>query len=284
MDDLCLFSNMMLETGSTLQDYLLELQSGGRISFTSEEATTALGIKHSAFQASAARLQKKRLLLNPRHGFYVIVPPQYHTWEAPPPSWYVDDLMRHEGRAYYVGLLKAAEIHGATHHAVMEFQVVTDKQLSKIRAGRSFIVFYFRKNMAAVLEGIESHKTDTGSMKISSAELTALDLLRYPHAVGGIDSIATVLKDLGARLDANKLASLAVHFERTTIQRLGYLLERLGYTALTEALRNVLFSKPPVPWVQLEPLNRKQPNLDEPPLEKNERWRVTVHRYPEIDE
>ncbi len=107
---------MMLESGSTLQDYLLELQSGGRISFTSEEATTALGIKHSAFQASAARLQKKRLLLNPRHGFYVIVPAQYHTWEAPPPSWYIDDLMRHQGRTYYVGLLKAAEIHGATHH------------------------------------------------------------------------------------------------------------------------------------------------------------------------
>lgn len=275
---------MMVEAGSTLREYLLELQSGGRISFTSEEATTALGITHSAFQASAARLQRKRRLLNARHGFYVIVPPQYHTWEAPPPSWYIDDLMRHQGRAYYVGLLKAAEIHGATHHAVMEFQVVTDKQLSKIRAGRSFIGFYFRKTMAAVLDGIESHKTDTGSMKISSVELTALDLLRYPHAVGGIDSIATVLKDLGARLDAHKLANLAVHFERTTIQRLGYLLERLGYPALTEALRNVLFSKSPVPWVQLEPMDRKQPNPGEPPLEKNERWRVVVQRYPEIDE
>ncbi len=275
---------MMLETGSTLQDYLLELQSGGRISFTAEEASAALGIKHSAFQASSARLQRKRLLFNPRHGFYVIVPPQYLTWEAPPPSWYIDDLMRHEGRTYYVGLLKAAELHGATHHAVMEFQVVTDKQLSKIRAGRSFIVFYFRKTMSAVLDGLESHKTDTGSMKISSAELTALDLLRYLHVVGGIDSVATILKDLGSRLNANKLATLAVHFERTAIQRLGYLLDRLGYSALTEALRNVSFSKPPVPWVQLEPLDRKQPKPDEPPLERNERWRVVVRRYPEIDE
>lgn len=275
---------MMLETVSTLQSYLLQLQSEGRISFTSEEAATALGIKHSAFLASAARLQKKRLLFNPRHGFYVVVPPQYLTWEAPPPSWYIDDLMRHEGRTYYVGLLKAAEIHGATHHAVMEFQVVTDKQLSKIRAGRSFIAFYFRKNMAAILEGLESHKTDTGSMKISSIELTALDLPRYLHVVGGIDAVATLLKDLGARLDANKLAKLAVHFERTTIQRLGYLLDHLGYAALTDALRNVLFLKSPVPWIELEPSNRKQPHPNEPPLEKNERWRVAVHRYPEIDE
>ena len=37
--------------------------------------------------------------------------------------------MRHEGEAYYVGLLKAAELHGATHQAVMEFQVVTGKRL-----------------------------------------------------------------------------------------------------------------------------------------------------------
>jgi predicted transcriptional regulator of viral defense system len=275
---------MTLERKPTLRDYILELQSRGRISFTSEEASTTLGIKHSAFQKSAARLQKKRLLLKPRHGFHVIVPPQYHKWEAPPPSWYIDDLMRHGGRAYYVGLLKAAEIHGATHHAVMEFQVVTDKQLSKIRAGRSFIVFYFRKNMAAVLEGIENHKTETGSMKISSAELTALDLLRYLHVLGGIDSVAAILKDLGPRLDANKLAKLAIHFERATIQRLGYLLDRLGHPASTEALRNVLFSKSSAPWVQLEPMDSKRPNLAALPLEKNERWRVAVHRHPEIDE
>jgi len=44
------------------------------------------------------------------------------------------------------------------------------------------IVFYFRKEMEAVTAGIEDRKTDTGTMKISSAALTALDLLRYPQA------------------------------------------------------------------------------------------------------
>ena len=34
---------------------------------------------------------------------------------------------------------KAAELHGATHQAVMEFQVVTNKRIPKIRAGRSII-------------------------------------------------------------------------------------------------------------------------------------------------
>ena len=60
--------------------------------------------------------------------------------------------------------------------------------------------------MAVILAGVESHKTDTGSMKVSSVELTALDLLRYLHVVGGIDSVATVLTDWAPRLDAGKLS------------------------------------------------------------------------------
>lgn len=85
-------------------------------------------------------------------------------------------LMRHERRTCYVGLLKAAELHGATHQAVMEFQVVTDKRLPRIRAGRSEMVFYYRKDMEAIAAGTTAHKTDTGTMKISSAEFTALAL------------------------------------------------------------------------------------------------------------
>jgi hypothetical protein len=73
---------------------------------------------------TAERQQKHGHLISPRRGFYVIVPPQFMSWGAPPPSWYIDALMYHEGRPYYVGLLKAAELHGATHQAMMEFQVV----------------------------------------------------------------------------------------------------------------------------------------------------------------
>ncbi len=203
---------MMLEKRTSFPDYLTRLQASGRISFTRPEAKQALQISDAAFQRAAARLQQKHLLFNPRHGFYVAVPPQFLSWEAPPPAWYIDDLMKHEGRPYYVALLKAAELHGATHHAVMEFQVITDRQLPKIRAGRSFIVFYFRKEIQPILSAVESRKTDTGTMKVSSVELTALDLVRYSHAAGGLDSIATVLADLGGKIDGTKLAALAVHF------------------------------------------------------------------------
>ena len=222
-----LYLNTMLQPRSSLAKYLTDLQSEGRITFTREEGSQALGITEAAFLKTAARLQKLHMLFNPRHGFYVAVPPQFLSWEAPPPPWYIDALMRHEGRPYYVGLLKAAELHGATHQAVMEFQVVTDRQMPKIRAGRSWITFHFRKDLKSLREGIVERNTDTGTMKVSSPALTALDLLRYINVVGGIDVVATVLADLGEKIDGDKLAAMAAHFDRAFVQRLGYLLDRL---------------------------------------------------------
>jgi hypothetical protein len=269
---------------SSLATYVAGLQAEGRIAFTRAEAIKAIDITTPAFLKAAARLQKRRMLLHPRQGFYIAVPPQFLSWGAPPPPWYIDALMRHEGRSYYVGLLKAAELHGATHHAVMEFQVVTDRQLPKIKAGRSWITFQFRKDLKAVRDGVNERKTDTGTMKLSSPELTALDLLRYIHVVGGVDAVATVLADLGGKIDGAKLAAMAPHFDRACAQRLGYLLDRLGHVDPAEALHDNVFAKEPVKWVALEPPKRRAGASATKPLERNERWRVAVERHPVVDE
>ena len=211
---------MVYDRRSALSSYVSGLLSTGRTVFTAEEAQQALGVGRGAFLDAAERLQRRKVLLSPRRGFYVVVPPQHASWGAPPPAWYIDALMRHEGQRYYVGLLKAAELHGATHQAVMEFQVISAKRLAQIRAGRNLIVFYFRKNVETVTAGTEERKTDTGTMKISSAALTALDLLRYPQASGGIDNVATVLSDFGHKIDPEQLATLSALVERPVVQRL----------------------------------------------------------------
>ena len=126
---------MLHDQRSALSRYVSSLLSSGRTVFTAEEAEQTLGVGHGAFLDAAERLQRRKALVNPRQGFYVVVPPQYASWGAPPPAWYIDALMRHESQAYYVGLLKAAELHGATHQAVMEFQVISAKRFPKIRVG-----------------------------------------------------------------------------------------------------------------------------------------------------
>ena len=122
---------MLHDRRSALSSYVSGLLSAGQAVFTAEQAERALGIGHGAFLDAVERLQRREAVLNPRQGFYVVVPPQYASWGAPPPAWYIDALMGHEDQAYYVGLLKAAELHGATHQAVMEFQVVTAKRVAK---------------------------------------------------------------------------------------------------------------------------------------------------------
>ena len=106
---------MIYDQRSPLSSYVSGLLSTGRTDITAKEAERALGIRHGAFLDAAERLQRRKALLSPRQGFYVVVPTQFASWGAPPPAWYIDSMMRHEGRAYYVGLLKAAELHGASH-------------------------------------------------------------------------------------------------------------------------------------------------------------------------
>ena len=274
---------MFHDQRSALSSYVSGLLSTGRTVFTAEEAERALGIGHGAFLDAAERLQRREALLNLRQGFYVVVPPQFGSWGAPPPAWYIDALMRREGQAYYVGLLKAAELHGATHHAVMEFQVVTAKRLPRIRAGRGMIVFYFRKDMKAVSGGIEDRKTDTGTMKVSSAALTALDLLRYPQASGGMDTIATVLSDLRQEIDPEQLAALSAVVERPVVQRLGHLLDRFDDDGLTEPMLRVLRARGALPWTELDRKGTQDPDFAPEPRQRDLRWRVIVRRVPRVD-
>jgi predicted transcriptional regulator of viral defense system len=120
-------------------------------------------------------------------------------------------------------------------------------------------------------------------MKISSPELTILDLLRYPQAGGGLDNIATVLEDLGPKADPDKLSALCSAFERSVVQRTGYLLSKAGLTNHAEKVRAVLEQGRSVQWVELDPSLASDPELAPAIVERDKRWRVTVRHIPECD-
>lgn len=273
---------MIPQRTTTLATYVEELASSGHTTFTREDAMEALGVSHGAFLDAAARLKKRGHVFAPRRGFYVITPTRYLKWGAPPPSWYIDTMMTNAGRPYYVALLKAAELHGAAHQAVMEFQVVTDRQWKLIRAGRSKLTFYFRKDMKSIEDGVVQRKTDTGSMRISSPALTALDLVRYPQASGGISHAASVLHELSGQIDPAQLDALAPKFERSVIQRLGYLLEFLDQGEIAACLERRLHGGT-APWIELEPREANTIACSEE-QERSSRWHVIVRRPVELDE
>ena len=68
---------MLHDRRSALSAYVNGLLSTGRTVFTADEAEQALGVGHGAFLDAVERLQRRKAVINPRQGFYVIVPPHY---------------------------------------------------------------------------------------------------------------------------------------------------------------------------------------------------------------
>jgi hypothetical protein len=65
-------------------------------------------------------------------------------------------------------------------------------------------------------------------LKVSTPEVTAMDLLRYSAKSGGLNHIATVLSELIESINPDKLLALAQSSdEKAWVQRLGYILEKI---------------------------------------------------------
>lgn len=260
----------------TLPEYVDTLQQSGRYSFFSGEAREACGLSLVAFKHAARRLVLQSRLASPRRGFFVIVPLEYRSVGAPPPSWYIDALMSFHGRPYYVGILSAAALYGAAHQQPQEFQVVTDKALRPAVAGKGRIRFLYRKR-AAQAQTVRL-KTETGSMVVSSAETTAVDMVLYPQAAGGIGNIVTVFSELAERLDPDRLVqAVAMESDLAAAQRVGLLLERAGAGDKTGPLAAWVAGRRP----RSIPLRADRDTAGAP---KDQRWRVLVNEETEVDE
>jgi len=250
------------------------LQSEGRYTFQHAEAAKATAVSNEALAASLRRLQKAGRLVMPRRGFLVVVPLEYRALGCPPAAWFIDDLMKYIGRSYYVGLLTAASHHGASHQAAQVFQVITDLPTRPIVSGRVRIDFHEGRAPTSQTSRVN---TPTGTMLVSSPERTALDLVRYPLACGGLGNVATVLSELAETLDPRRLAEAAPHVERSVAQRAGWLLDRVGDGNLTHPLAEWLARQVAFPV----PLRSDLPSEGRP---RDERWRVVINDDIEVDE
>jgi predicted transcriptional regulator of viral defense system len=196
---------------------------------------SALGVSAAAAKLALNRLAKKNVIASPARGFYVIVPPEYRSLGCLPADQFIPALMKRLDVPYYAGLLSAAQYHGAAHQRPQEFQVFLAKNRRPILCGAVRVAFLARKRLADV--PVQSFNTPRGTLLVSSPEATALDLIGYTHHAGGLSQVATVLSELAERIDPDKLAAAARTAPVAWAQRLGYLLEHLGFAARTPALK-----------------------------------------------
>jgi predicted transcriptional regulator of viral defense system len=270
---------------SSLDRFVDDRLIQGRATFSREEAQSALDLKPDALTAALTRLTKKHRLASPRKGFYLILRPEDQLAGAPDPAQWIAPLMTYLGLEYRVSMLRAAAFHGSSHQAAMVFQVIVPKQLRDIELGRHRVQFLYQApntfgkvNLQADLDQI---KTSAGFAKVSGVELTLLDCARYFHKAAGINGVAQVIKDIGGKADARKLAKLAAAYENSCIRRLGYLLERTHHTRQASALE--AFAKKAKTAVPLDPSVKPLIESLAGQYDRDQRWKLILNEQVEVD-
>ena len=208
------------------RNVIADLVAFGRHHFTSSRASLGLGVSEAAVRQALSRLAAKGEIASPARGFYVIVPPEYRRLGCLPADQFIPLLMEHWGARYYVGLLSAAQFHGAAHHRPQEFQVVVEKNRPAIICGAVRVAFVARRNLDAV--PVEKFNNPRGTVLVSTVEATAVDLVGYLRRSGGVDRVAGVLSELSEDMDPERLVEASNSASILWAQRLGYLLEHVG--------------------------------------------------------
>lgn len=195
----------------------------GRYWATTAELQEMTGQRDAVLRTSLARLTKEGRVFSPARGFYVVVPSEYRSWKVLPADWFIDGMMKHLGRDYYVGFLNAAALHGASHQAPQTFRVVTTQWLKDRDIERVRLRFTTSEHVADM--PTERRTAPTGYITVATPETTVVDLAWRPSLGGGISNVATVIKEIG-KLDTEVLARIAPLRNRATVRRLGWLIER----------------------------------------------------------
>ncbi len=255
--------------------YIDHLFGMGEISFTSVKLQKEMGITNKAAQRALERLRNNKEIATPAKGYYLILTPEFRRLGCLPPNYFIDDLMSHWHKKYYIGLLSAAMFHGAAHQQPQSFQVILPLTRPKVVCGN--VTVDFIQNASCVKTPIQLMKTPSGTICVSTPEATAMDLVKFMRQSGGMSRVVTVLHELAESVDAKKLVELThVFAESAWVQRLGYLLDKLSYTELAQALYEHLGSikSRMIPLVPYLSVNNAQ---------KNKKWRILVNTLVESD-
>lgn len=259
---------------TSIPEYIERLQARGQYWFSYKTLVEETDKTEKAIERSLSRLRERGVVASPRKGFYVIVPPEYRAAACIPASWFIEHLMKFVDEQYYVGLLSAAELFGAAHHHPQEMQVISERTHRPLQCGRVRIRFFAKRYIEKT--PTTSHKVRTGYLRVSTPEATALDLVRYSFELGGLDSVAVVIAELSETMKPRELVKAAEYFELSVVQRLGYILDRVERGALSDPLSKWLILRRP----RLVLLSTEKAAEES---QINERWRLKVNDYIEVD-
>lgn len=285
-DNYCLYLQTIgkispMNNKNSIAKWIQGLQLHFHLTFTMEEIRKAFPeMKDASISRSISREIQKKRIMTPWRGFYVIIPNEYRLKGVVPQYLYIDYLMAYLKKNYYVSLLNAAQRHGASHQVPMAFYVTIEAPSLRDKKNNKYITHFVVRDIIPS-EYVERVGVETGWINYSSPELTAIDIITYRHNIGGLDRAATLLAELGEKLNFNKLKNdFSKVAPLATFQRLGYILEVvLDYKDVANDLYNlVIKTREPKRYVPLKS------NADSKGYHVNKKWKIIENFEIEIDD
>ena len=219
----------------------------GISAMTLDDVAELTGLSRSAATEAMRRARAAGHFFAPAPGLYIPIPSEFSMWGVVPALDFFDQLMRHLDRSYYVGLLSAAELHGAAHQRPQVFQVFVDRAVSDRDIERVRLRFYERSDLKTV--PVQMKNSRTSQVSVSTPEATVMDLVSRPQDSGALFNVATIIGELAqeGQLDPEKLVDLAPHYPLAVVRRLGWLLDRdaefVDTAALSDPLRDFVLAQ-----------------------------------------
>ena len=212
--------------------------------FTTELMYTAFPkLKKSALKGALNSLVRQGIIETPWKSVYIFSPHMYFGPNVVHLREYLNIIMNNSGINYYVGLLDALhELCPSYKKTETYYQVMIDLDGMNGIVGKTFPrpVFFKSKHYPSPYI-IQKHKKYT-TLNVPTAELLAVDLISYAHAIGGLQESVNALKILTAKLDFKRLNIDIFEFRTASnIQRLGYIIENvLGMAEMAQPLHDLL--------------------------------------------
>ena len=263
----------------SLNDWITEQEQRGCTTFSFQQIRCVFAERsEKTLKTDINRLTLSKRIQNVYKGFYVIIPTQYQLKGIVPPTYYINELMEYLGKPYYVGLLSAAAIYGASHQRAMITQIVTSGPRPRTSNKNTLLNWNYRQQIPNEL--IESRNAEMGRINYSSAELTAVDIVQFASNIGGYQRATTVLAELIDVIDISKMEGVLPYTTTTAMQRLGYLLEFVLFEQeKADQLYDII--KKRNGYFNAVFMSSEHPASDD--AESN-RWRVNMNVDIEIDE
>lgn len=261
----------------TVAKYINQLLTYEEYSFSLNELIKHLNKTETSIKSELSRLIAKKEIVNLRKGFYLIITPRYSKLQKLPLQLYIDKLFKYLDRNYYVALLSAAKLHGASHQQIQKEYIITETPKFKdISKNTIDIRFFTTSNWSD--KNIQIKKSDAGIYKISSPALTMVDIINHQTKLGGLNRVISIIEELSEELKESDLIELLSWYpNKSTLQRFGFLLEEL---CLKEELQDLIFMK--LKEISFYPI-LLSPSSNKKPSTVNNRWKVDINIKIESD-